>query len=86
MTQTSSIRIVFFGRPADQFGGERLIDGPEGGLSMIDLRRRIATSADGGDILLDPAIRGAVDGVQCDDETWVRPGQEAAFFSIFSGG
>ncbi|WP_167493302.1 hypothetical protein [Brevundimonas vancanneytii] len=53
---------------------------------MSDLRRRIATTADGGDILLDPAIRGAVDGVECDDDTWVSPGQEAAFFSIFSGG
>lgn len=86
MNQTASIRIVFFGRPADRLGGERTLDGPEGGLSMVELRRRIAASADGGDILLDPGIRGAVDGVECGDEAWVRPGQEAAFFSIFSGG
>ncbi|VTO14247.1 Uncharacterised protein [Brevundimonas vancanneytii] len=86
MTQAATIKIVFFGRPADRFGGERMIDGPQGGLRMSDLRRRIATTADGGDILLDPAIRGAVDGVECDDDTWVSPGQEAAFFSIFSGG
>lgn len=86
MTQTAPIRILFFGRPADRFGGERMLDGPETGLRMNDLRRRIATSAEGGDILLDPAIRSAIDGVECGDDAWVRPGQEAAFFSIFSGG
>lgn len=85
MTQ-ASIKVLFFGRPSDRFGGERTLHGPEGGMRMIDLRRRIAASAEGGDILLDSAIRGAVDGVECDDESWVRPGQEAAFFSIFSGG
>jgi molybdopterin converting factor small subunit len=86
MTQAASIRILFFGRPADRFGGQRTLEGPEDGLTMSELRRRIATTADGGDILLDPAIRGAVDGAECGDDAWVRPGQEAAFFSIFSGG
>lgn len=82
----SSIRTLFFGRPADRLGGERMVDGPPEGMTLADLRRRIAVSAEGGAILLDPGIRSAVDGVQCDDEAWVRPGQEAAFFSIFSGG
>ena len=86
MTQLPSIKILFFGRPADRFGDERTVEGPAEGMRLADLRRRIAVSAEGGDILLDPAIKTAVDGVQCDDEAWVRPGQEAAFFSIFSGG
>lgn len=81
------IRILFFGRPADHFGAELPLDLPEGGATIGDLRRRLAaTDARAAELMLRPDVRASLDAVLVPDETPVQPGQEVAWFSIWSGG
>lgn len=84
----SGARILFLGRPSDVFGAERTLDLPPDGQSVGDLRRRLAALAgpEAGAVLLDPAVRAAVDDCIGPDSAWARPGQEVLFFSVFSGG
>lgn len=86
-TDRGMIRILFFGRPADALGPERHLALPEGGATVGDLRRILAaTDARAAEVLLRPDVRASVDAVVVPEDTPVRPGQEVAYFSIFSGG
>jgi molybdopterin converting factor small subunit len=82
---TTTLSVQFFGRVGDVMGKARTIDLPETGLTLGELRRRLAAAA-GSDILLQPGVRGAIDKQVMGDEAVVRPGAEVAFFSLFSGG
>ncbi|HRO32114.1 MAG TPA: MoaD/ThiS family protein [Brevundimonas sp.] len=82
------IRVQFFGRPSDVFGAEQLCAAPAQGLTLGALRQRLAQSlaGEGGEILLDPSVRGGVDDQVFADSATVKPGQTVLFFSTFSGG
>ena len=78
------LEVLFFGAIADIFGSRtRLAIGPEGA-SLAELRRLL--SRIGGDAILRSDIRVAVDQTLVHGEATVRPGQEVAFMSPFSGG
>lgn len=81
----TTVRVLFFGRVGDLFGHETRIPIPEQGCSLTALRERVGSEGgdDGGAIA---AARAAIDRVVANGECWVRPGQEVAFFSPFSGG
>jgi len=79
--------VLFFGRTAERLGRSREIELPEGGLSVGDLRERLAVQdAAAREALLRPDVRASVDRVVVGEEAHVAPGQEVAFFSVFSGG
>jgi molybdopterin synthase sulfur carrier subunit len=77
-----SLRVLFFGRPADAFGPQRevALDAPS---SVGAVRARLAVEDA---VLLAPGVRASVDRVIVGDDAQVSPGQELAFFSVFSGG
>lgn len=79
-----AIEVLFFGGIADRFGRRLRLPIPSEGISLADLRRRLA--AVGCDRVLQPALRIAVDRAIVHGEAIVRPGQEVAFMSPFSGG
>ncbi len=79
--------ILFFGRVAERLGRTRDIDLPPAGLSVGELRRRLAdVDPAAGEVLLRPDVRASVDRVIVRDDAVAAPGQEVAFFSVFSGG
>jgi molybdopterin converting factor small subunit len=75
------MRVLFFGRVADQLGRERQVELPSAGCTIADLRRLIAA-----DVLARPGVRASIDRQVVADDALVRPGAEVAFFSVFSGG
>ena len=75
------MRVLFFGRVADQLGRERQVELPAGGCTIGQLRGLIAL-----DVLGKPGIRAAIDKQVVADDALVAPGAEVAFFSVFSGG
>jgi len=79
------LRILLFGRVSDLLGRqiEALI--PEEGCTVGELRRLIAEQT-GSDILLQKGVRASIDRQVVQDDAIIRPGAEAAFFSVFSGG
>jgi molybdopterin synthase sulfur carrier subunit len=78
--------VLFFGRTAERLGRSCQIELPEGA-TVGELRRRLAaTSADAREALMRPDVRASVDRTVAGDEAPVAPGQEVAFFSVFSGG
>ncbi|WP_396595626.1 MoaD/ThiS family protein [Brevundimonas sp. R86498] len=80
-------RILFFGRVAEHLGPECQLDLPSGGLGIGEIRRALAArDAASASALLRADVRASVDLVVVSDETRARPGQEIAFFSLFSGG
>lgn len=80
-------RILFFGRVGERLGPERVLDLPAEGLSVREIRRRLAERDEvAADALLRPDVRASVDLVVVGEDTLARPGQEIAFFSLFSGG
>lgn len=81
------IRILYFGRPADLLGPGRDFNLPEGGVTVGELRELLAAGDPlAAEALLRPDVRASLDAVLVPDDTPVRPGQEVAWFSIFSGG
>lgn len=79
--------LLFFGKVADRFGAAREAAIPAGGCTLAQLRAWLAQAVEGGAEALDElGLRIAVDQELADDGAWVRPGQEVAFFSVFSGG
>jgi molybdopterin synthase sulfur carrier subunit len=81
----SETLILFFGRIGDRLGRERrlALDGP---CTVGDLRRRLVEADPAADILLEPGVRASVDREIAGDDMALSPGQEVAFFPVFSGG
>jgi molybdopterin converting factor small subunit len=75
------VRVLFFGRVADQLGRERQVELPAAGCTIAELRRLIAA-----DVLGLPGIRASIDRQVVGEDAFIRPGAEVAFFSVFSGG
>lgn len=79
--------ILFFGRVGERLGPQRLLELPAEGLPVREIRRRLAEWDEvAADALLRPDVRASVDLVVVGEEALARPGQEIAFFSLFSGG
>jgi sulfur-carrier protein len=84
MTMT---RILFFGRVAEKLGAEGSLDLPAEGLTVEEIRTRLAGRDEvAADALLRPDVRASVDLVVVGENARARPDQEIAFFSLFSGG
>ncbi|MGZ9098427.1 MAG: MoaD/ThiS family protein [Brevundimonas sp.] len=80
-------RILFFGRVGERLGPEGSLDLPAGGLTVREIRRRLAErDAVAAEALLRPDVRASVDLVVVGEDAQALPHQEIAFFSIFSGG
>ncbi|MFN3522072.1 MAG: MoaD/ThiS family protein [Phenylobacterium sp.] len=83
----ASACVLFFGRVADVLGRRVEIALPAAGCSLAEVRARLgALSEDARAALSRADVRAAVDQALAGDDTWTRPGQEIAFFSMFSGG
>lgn len=79
--------VLFFGSVADVFGRQAVVSLPTRGCPLSEVRSRLTVmGAAAAAALSTGGVRAAVDRVLVDDQTWVRPGQEIAFFSLFSGG
>lgn len=82
-----TIQVCFFGKVADRFGRGLNVDIPAGGCSLAWLRAQLADQTDGGaEALAEHGLRAAIDHLIVGDQAWVRPGQDVAFLSMFSGG
>jgi molybdopterin synthase sulfur carrier subunit len=80
-------QILFFGAVSDRFGAARTLVLPAEGLTVGELRRRLASEEPAGaEALLRPGVRASVDQVLAAEDARVLPGQEVAFLSPFSGG
>jgi molybdopterin converting factor small subunit len=75
------MRVLFFGRVADQLGRELQVELPEGGCTIAQLRRLISAET-----LARPGVRASIDRQVVGDDAVVHGGAEVAFFSVFSGG
>lgn len=82
--ETDVADILFFGAVADIFGRRLSLPIPGDGVSLAELRRRL--SAVGGEGVFRAELRFAVDQVLIHGEATVRPGQQVAVMSPFSGG
>lgn len=83
----ASAQVLFFGKIADRFGRRREVWIPTAGCSVAQLKARLASEVEGGaEALAEPGLRVAVDQDLCAEDLWIRPGQEVAFCSMFSGG
>jgi len=81
------VEVLFFGRVADAFGRIARVEIPQKGCTVADLRLLLGGTAEGGAAALaERGVRAAVGGSLVDGDSWVRPDQEVAFFSMFSGG
>lgn len=80
-------RILFFGRVAERLGAESRLDLPAGGATLGEIRHLLAARDEtAADALLRTDVRASLDQVVAGDDVRAGPGQEIAFFSIFSGG
>ena len=80
-TVRTAVKVLFFGKVGDQLGREREVPIPEAGCTVLDLRRLIDEAA-----LAVRGVRASVNREIAPDGARVRPGDEVAFFSVFSGG
>lgn len=85
---TANLHVLFFGKVADRFGRSRHLGIPEQGCTLSAVVAALGGLVDGGaETLSEPGVRAAVaQQLVLDDSAWVRPAQEVAFFSAFSGG
>ncbi|HEX8232146.1 MAG TPA: MoaD/ThiS family protein [Caulobacteraceae bacterium] len=82
-----SVRVVFLGALAERFGArERLVEAPGEGITLEELKARAAGGQEHLLAALAPPVRAAVDREIAAGDARVRPGQEVAFFPLFSGG
>ena len=79
------LKIFLFGRVSDLLGRQIEALVPEAGCTVGELRRLIAEQT-GLDILLQKGARASVDKRIVQDDAFIRPSAEVAFFSVFSGG
>ena len=81
------IRVLFFGSLAERMGGrERLIEAPHTGLTLSELKGLLTAGDHAAASALDPPARAAIDRDVVTGDPRILPGQEVAFFPIFSGG
>lgn len=81
------VRVVFLGSLADRIGArERLVETPEEGITLSELKARLAGGEERLLAALASPVRAAVDRQIAAGDARVRPGQEVAFFPLFSGG
>lgn len=79
--------ILFFGRVGERLGQEGHLDLPANGLPVGEIRRLLAERDElAAEALLRPDVRASVDLALVGEDAVARPGQEIAFFSLFSGG
>ncbi len=79
--------ILFFGPVSDRFGAHRELDIPADGMTVGELRRRLAAEdPDGPDALHHSGVRISVDQALATETLRIQPGQEVAVLSPFSGG
>ncbi|OHB31843.1 MAG: hypothetical protein A2790_03280 [Phenylobacterium sp. RIFCSPHIGHO2_01_FULL_69_31] len=85
---SAALHVLFFGKVADQFGRSLHLVIPPQGCPLSAVKSALADLVDGGAQALSASgVRAAVaQELVLDDTAWVRPGQEVAFFSAFSGG
>lgn len=85
---TAPLHVLFFGRLGDVFGPRADIAIPVGGCALSTLRTLVAARVAGGaEALAQTGVRAAVaQEMVVGRDPWIRPGQEVAFFSAFSGG
>ena len=80
-------RILYFGRVAEKLGTEGALELPAEGLTVREIRRRLADQDEvAADALIRSDVRASVDQVIAGEDALARPDQEIAFFSVFSGG
>ena len=79
--QVATLRVLFFGRVAEAMGRERTVEIPAAGCTLAELRRLLADDA-----LAQRGVRASVGKAVAAEDAVVRPGDEVAFFSVFSGG
>ena len=77
----AAIRLLFFGKVADALGRARAFCIPDGGCTVAELRRLIDAETLG-----QKGVRASVNRQVVGEDARVRPGDEVAFFSVFSGG
>lgn len=84
MTQ---MKVTFFGYLGDALGAERLIEVPDAGLTVAELRQALR-AADGvaAPLLGNTGVRAVVDEEIAREDSWVLPGQEVDFLPPLSGG
>lgn len=81
------VRLLFFGKVGDALGRSADIHIPPVGCTVATLREMIAGQIEGAaEALGETGVRAAVNQQMTDDHAWVCPGDEVAFFSMFSGG
>lgn len=81
------ITVLFFGALAERLGArQRTLETPAGGLSLTEVRRRLAAGDPAVEAALGPPVRAALDRELVLGDPQVRPGQELAFLPVFSGG
>lgn len=83
----STAQVLFFGKVGDILGPRCQIALPPEGLSVAELRRRLEDVVEGAaEALGERGVKVAVDLEFVGEDARVRPGQEVAFLSMFSGG
>ncbi|WP_334162866.1 MoaD/ThiS family protein [Phenylobacterium sp.] len=79
--------VLFFGRVSDTFGRSAQLSIPAEGCRLSDVVASLCELYDAGAAALtERGLRTAVGREIAVGDVWVRPGQEIAFFSAFSGG
>lgn len=79
--------VLFFGRVSDTFGPSAQVAIPADGCRLSDVMASLCELFDAGaTALTERGLRTAVEREITVGDVWVRPGQEIAFFSAFSGG
>lgn len=79
--------VLFFGRVSDTFGRSVEVSIPADGCRLSDVMASLCELFDAGAAALtERGLRTAVEREIVTGDVWVRPGQEVAFFSLFSGG
>ncbi len=82
----TTVEVLFFGRVAETLGRELRIAIPAAGCTVAELRKRLAEAdADAGEAL-GSGVRCSIDREIVGEDARVKPGQEIAFFPVFSGG
>ncbi|RAK66288.1 MoaD/ThiS family protein [Phenylobacterium kunshanense] len=87
-SSVASVRVLFFGKVSDRLGRELTLGIPAAGCPLSRLRAELCARLPGAaEALAEPGVRAAVaQQMVVGDTAWVRPGDEVAFFSPFSGG